>query len=124
MKPKHGQAAARKPARDPPAPAPPPAPVVPVISAGVSSSAAVAAPPFIPLPLRAGFGREGQAIKLLANHFSINQGALREEVIRYLVEIIPPARAPPRGGEPPPPPRALPKALCRCVLLARGLACR
>ena len=121
MPPKHARAAARKPARDPPAAAPPSAPV-PVIENRVS--APVAAAPVIHLPLRAGFGREGKAIKLLANHFSINQAALPESVVRYHVEVIPPARAPPRGGEPLPPPRALPKALCRCGPVARDLARR
>jgi hypothetical protein len=101
--------------------APPFAPHHPAAASGAALAALPLAPSaapqpgeLIPLPRRPSLGTLGKPIKLYANWFAL-QGALPVAVFRYHVEVVPPARQPPRGGGTPPPARALPSALCRCV---------
>lgn len=106
--------------RGPRAPAPPRGPPAPLAAPEATPSGAAGGElALIPLPLRPGVGIAGTPIRLLANHFDV--GELPVSVLRYQVEVIPPARPPPPGGQAPAAPRALPKALCRCdPLAARG----
>ena len=74
----------------------------------------------VAMPRRPGFGREGQSIALLANHFNVNQNSLPTFVLRYQVDTASPPRPSRRGEEAPrqaaaTSPRPLPKPLCRCV---------
>ena len=87
----------------------------------------IGVPPGVPrasgtaVPRRPGFGREGQRIMLLANHFNVDQNNLPKSVLRYQVDTASPPRPTRRGEEAPrqaaaaTPPRPLPKPLCRCV---------
>jgi hypothetical protein len=99
----------------------PPLPPHPAAASGAALAALPLAPSaapqpgeLIPLPRRPSLGTLGKSIKLYSNHFAL-EGALPAAVVRYHVEVVPPARQPPRGGGAPPPARALPSALCRCV---------